>query len=60
MKHWGISVKTMLSVRSFLRRGLFCVVGRLGREKESARDVPTGLLLCDYGYPARVSAEERG
>ena len=59
---WGISVKTMpqkiLAVRSFLRRGLFCVVGRQKRKRAS--DVPTGLLLCDYGYPARASAEERG
>ena len=55
MWHWGISVKTMpqkiLAVRSFLRRGLFCVVGRQKRKRPS--DVPTGLLLCDYGYPAK-------
>ena len=62
MWHWGISVKKMpqkiLAVRSFLRRGLFCVVGR--QKRKSPSDVPSGLLLCDYGYPAKASAEERG
>ena len=36
MWHWGISVKTMLSVRSFLRRGLF-VRGETGEGKKRAR-----------------------
>ena len=38
-----------------------CVVGRLGREKESAR--PTSPRCCyffDYGYQAGNSADEKG
>ena len=48
MWHWGISVKTMLSVCSFLRRGLFVSWGDWGGKKESAR------------YQAGTTADERG
>ena len=50
MWHWGISVKTMLSVRSFLRRGLFVSWGDWGGKKESARPTsPRGyhFLIMD-------------
>ena len=57
MWHWGISLKTMLSVSSFLRRGLFVSWGDWGGKKESAR--PTSQR-GDYGYQARASADERG
>ena len=61
MWHWWISVKTMLSVRSFLRRGLFVSWGDWGGKKESAR--PTSPRCCyffDYGYQAGNSADEKG
>ena len=28
-------------------------------KRKRARDVPMRLLLCNYGYPAKASAEER-
>ena len=37
------------------QRPLLC---RGEAKKKARKRLPTGLLLCDYGYPARASAEE--
>ena len=53
--------KTMLSVCSFLRRGLFVSWGDWGGKKESARPPsPRCCYFFYYGYQAGASEDEKG
>ena len=52
--------KTMLSVRSFLRRGLFVSWGDWGGKKRARDRRLRAVAIFYYGYQAGTTADEKG